>query len=305
MITLNYKSGKMKIVTIYKLIFTTSLLFVSLIMSAAPSAPSPMLDWMMDNLVLVIGLVVIGAVLLSVLSTMNTMFDHKQREILASKGIEFQEPEPDKPMFQNVWKKLAGLRPIEKEVDIDMGHDYDGIRELDNKLPPWWLYLFYLTIVWAAVYLYIYQFSDIGQSSHEEYAAEMEVAKRQRVDYLYRMANSVNENNVVMLSDVADLEAGKDIFVRNCAACHGMEGEGGVGPNMTDDYYIHGGAIQDVFSTIKYGVPEKGMISWQSQINPSSMQQVASYIMTLPGTNPPNQKKPEGTLYEPSEETSN
>ena len=273
----------------------------SLGLAAAPEEPSPLMNWAMDNLVLIVGLTVVVGVLLSLVNAMNTMFDYKQREILASKGIELPVEQAKPKKSSNFWKKLSGLRPMEKEQDIELDHDYDGIRELDNKLPPWWLYLFYFTILFAVVYLYIYQFSDIGQDQQEEYAAQMEIARQQRLDYLFKMANSVNENNVVMLTGEADLAEGQELFIRNCAACHGAEGQGGVGPNMTDDYYIHGGTINDIFSTIKYGVPEKGMISWQSQINPSAMQKVASFIMTLPATDPPNQKKAEGKLYQAEE----
>ncbi|MEX2379622.1 MAG: cytochrome c, partial [Vicingaceae bacterium] len=96
---------------------------------------------------------------------------------------------------------------------------------------------------------------------------------------------------------------GAAIYQGNCATCHGQLGEGGAGPNLTDDYWIHGGSIKDIFSTVKYGVPEKGMISWQTQFSPEQMQQVSSYIMTLVGTNPPNQKDAEGELYVPEEES--
>ena len=275
---------------------------IPMVIQAAPQPSNPILSWTMDNLVLVIGIVIILGVLLSLMNTMNALFDYKHRELLASQGLEMPERKSSPSIFSNIWKKLSGLRPIEQEVDIDLGHDYDGIRELDNKLPPWWLYLFYGTIIWALGYMYVYHFSDIGKSSLEEYAAQMEIADDLKLNYLYKMSNSVNENNVVQLTEIADLEEGKNIFIKNCAVCHGNEGQGGVGPNMTDNYFVHGPTIQDIFSVVKYGVPEKGMIAWQTQLNPSSMQKVASFIMTLPGTNPPNQKKAEGKLYEENAE---
>ena len=119
-----------------------------------------------------------------------------------------------------------------------------------------------------------------------------------------KQADQVDENTVVMLEDENELALGASIFINKCAVCHGLEGQGGVGPNMTDNYFVHGGTINDVFKTIKYGVPEKGMISWKSQLRSSDMQRVASYILTLVGTNPPNPKAPEGVLYEPTEEES-
>ncbi len=187
--------------------------------------------------------------------------------------------------------------PIEREHEILSHHDFDGIRELDNRLPPWWVNLFVITIVWAVVYMYYYHWGGGGPLSGEEYKIEMEQAKKQQAVALAGKANAVDESNVVALTDSGDLGEGELIFKNNCAACHGQKGEGMVGPNFTDEYWIHGGGIKNVFKTIKYGVPDKGMISWQSQLKPSDMQKVASYILTLKGTNPPNPKAPQGTIW--------
>lgn len=279
----------------------TLMVLVPVLTYAAPAEPNALLTWANDNVILLLGMVVFIGALWSIFSATSSMLEHERREILAAQGIDVKEKEIKGTFLDGLWDRLSGLKPIERESDIQLDHDYDGIHELDNKLPPWWLYLFYFTIAWAIGYMYIYQFSDIGDSQAEEYAAAMAVAKEQKMDYLFKMANSVNENNVTQLMDEASLAEGQALFIRTCAACHGASGEGGVGPNMTDHYYIHGGSISEIFSTIKYGVPEKGMISWASQINPSAMQKVASYIMTLPATDPPNQKKAEGTLYVPEE----
>ena len=178
-----------------------------------------------------------------------------------------------------------------------MGHNYDGIRELDNNLPPWWKYGFYASIVFAVLYFGYYQmFSD--WSSEQEYVAAMQEHKEVRAAYLARQVDMVNEESVTLLSDAAGIAAGKTIFQANCVACHGADGGGNaIGPNLTDQYWIHGGDIKDLFRTIKYGVPEKGMISWQAQLRPTEMQRVASYILTFQGTNPPNAKEPQGELY--------
>lgn len=101
----------------------------------------------------------------------------------------------------------------------------------------------------------------------------------------------------MVLSDDASIAKGKGSFVTKCAACHGQNGEGLVGPNLTDEYWIHGGGIKDIFKTIKYGWPEKGMISWESQIQPLEMQQIASFIYSLKGSKPANAKAPQGTIY--------
>jgi cytochrome c oxidase cbb3-type subunit 3 len=184
-----------------------------------------------------------------------------------------------------------------------MDHNYDGIRELDNSLPPWWVAMFYLTIGFAFVYIGYMHFSDYGLSSIQEYELEMEQAEEAVQAYLSRQSNLVDESNVEMLTDQADLEAGKIIFQTQCAVCHGTMGEGGIGPNMTDNYFIHGGTIKDAFKTVKYGVPEKGMISWSSQLSAGDMAKVSSYILTLVGTNPPNQKEPQGELFQQQVET--
>ncbi|TNE56791.1 MAG: c-type cytochrome [Bacteroidetes bacterium] len=189
--------------------------------------------------------------------------------------------------------------PIEREHEILSHHDFDGIRELDNRLPPWWVNLFILTVVWGGIYMYYYHFGGGGPSSAEEYKIEMERAEAEQSIALAGMANAVDENNVVALTESSALSEGELIFKNVCVACHGPNGEGTVGPNMTDEYWLHGGGINNIFKTIKYGVPEKGMISWQSQLTPSDIQKVSSYILTLQGTNPPNGKEPQGEIWVP------
>jgi cytochrome c oxidase cbb3-type subunit 3 len=134
----------------------------------------------------------------------------------------------------------------------------------------------------------------------EEYEIQMAKAELAHDEYLKREANSIDESSVTIMTG-ADLEAGKKVFVTLCAACHKVDGGGLVGPNLTDNYTIHGGSIQDVFKTIKYGVPEKGMISWKAQLSPMQMAQVANYVLTLRGTNPPDAKEKQGELYIPEE----
>ena len=185
---------------------------------------------------------------------------------------------------------------IEDERDILLDHNYDGIKELDNSLPPWWKYGFYFTIVWGIAYL-IYFHLGSGPSSEKEYNNEVELAQIQIEEYMKKSANAVDENNVTLASDAGSLDAGKVAYIDNCAACHGRLGEGGVGPNLTDEYWLHGGSINDIFKTIKYGVPAKGMKSWKAELSPSQIRNVSSYIKTLFGTNPPNAKEKQGELY--------
>jgi cytochrome c oxidase cbb3-type subunit 3 len=203
-----------------------------------------------------------------------------------------------KPLFAGLIKKLADAVPVEQEDSILTDHDYDGIRELDNNLPLWWKYMFYLSIVCAGVYLYYYHFSGVGNLQIEEYKQEMAQADKEVEAYMKQSANSVDENNVKRLTDTKRLESGKVIFTQNCAACHGKDGEGGVGPNLTDEYWLHGGGVKEVFKTVKYGVPQKGMISWKTQLSPGNMQEVTSFILSLKGSNPQNPKAPQGDKYE-------
>lgn len=200
--------------------------------------------------------------------------------------------------------KLMGLltRRPSKEVeerDLLMHHEYDGIRELDNVLPPWWVWLFYGTIAWSVLYLVNMHVTGTWNDSKEEYAAEMEQAKADVAAYVAKAGASVDENTVTVTTDAGALAAAKETFVTYCAACHGADGAGSetsVGPNLTDAYWIHGGGVKEIFKTIKYGVPEKGMISWKSQLKPNEIQALSSYILGLQGTGSPTGKAPQGEL---------
>lgn len=186
--------------------------------------------------------------------------------------------------------------PIEKEADLLLDHDYDGIRELDNALPPWWKYGFYITIVVAIFYLLKFEVWHTGKNPTEEYATEMTEAKIQTDAYLVSMKENVDENTVTEL-DAPGVAAGKILFAKTCVPCHLAEGQGLVGPNLTDEYWIHGGSIKDIFKTIKYGYPDKGMQAWQATYSPVQMQQLASFIRSLKGTHPDHPKAPQGDLY--------
>ncbi len=198
------------------------------------------------------------------------------------------------------WDHINKFRPVHEEADIDLGHDYDGIRELDNRLPPWWLYGFYLCVVFAGIYLYRNHVSHAAPSSKEELTMSLEAAAIEKEAYLKKAANKVDENTVTYLSDASSLEAGKKIFMTTCAACHAADGGGMVGPNLTDSYWIHGGSIVDIFKTIKYGWPEKGMKSWQEDYSPVQMAQLSSYVKSLTGTKPAKAKEPQGDLFSDS-----
>lgn len=266
---------------------------------------SDWLSWAYQNLVLVVGVIVVVGAVAAIVHLNTQLMELNRMRVLQEHGIEVAEKVAIKHK-QSAWQRwyqdLTKAVPIEKEADVMLDHNYDGIRELDNVLPPWWVGMFYATIIMGVAYFSYYHIADKGLSSAEQYVAEVEQAEVEVKAYLAQQSDQVDENSVVMLVDQNELALGESIFINKCAVCHGLEGEGGVGPNMTDNYFIHGGTINDAFKTIKYGVPEKGMISWKSQLRSSDMQRVASYILTLVGNTPANPKAPEGELYQPAEE---
>ncbi|UTW61160.1 c-type cytochrome [bacterium SCSIO 12741] len=200
------------------------------------------------------------------------------------------------------WSKVLTDRvSMEEEGSILMDHDYDGIQELDNNLPPWWKYGFYLSIVFAVIYLFNYHVVGWGDLQHVEYTKDSLKAEIEKAAYLESQAMSVDENTVTYLSDAGALASGESLFQQYCKTCHLDKGQGNIGPNLTDDYWIHGGTINDVFATIKYGA-QNGMKSWQDELNPIQMQQVASYVMSLEYVAPPEGKDPQGDLVAPVEE---
>lgn len=194
----------------------------------------------------------------------------------------------------------AGVKTVKMNEDLDAllmrDHNYDGIMELDNKAPAWFMALFYVTIIFGIAYLINFHVLKKDNLMIDEYIQEMSAAQQEK-ELIMKSGSFINETNVTLLTSPEDLKAGKDIFTTNCIPCHGANGEGTVGPNLTDDYWIHGGGIKNVFSTISNGVPAKGMITWKAQLNPKQIQTVASYVLSLHGTNPPNGKAPEGQIY--------
>ena len=281
-----------------------------------------------------------------------------------------------------------------KEKDILLDHNYDGIQELDNDLPPWWLWLFYFTIIWSVIYMVHYHVIDTGDSSEVEYLKEMNPAWEKGVSHagfsleyrspLYSSGDEltplkrvqialaqekeaaillaekkamgdvnislsdISFNEIILaamnaaspedleklqtsfpeiydtyqkgggeeglpadapvaekpelvleaLTNAASLASGESIYITNCVTCHGKLGEGGIGPNFTDNYFIHGHTIGNMVTTINNGVPAKGMISWRGILKEQQIHEVASYIQTLVGTNPPNAKAPQGEKVE-------
>lgn len=196
----------------------------------------------------------------------------------------------------NLYKKLVKSKPIEAEGEIILDHNYDGIKELDNSLPPWWLYGFYITIIFGVVYMaryHIFNADDQFVELEKEYA----MANAAIEEYKKTAKNLVDVNTVELLTETSDLNAGKKIFETNCVVCHMADGGGGIGPNLTDNYFILGSGIKNTFNTISEGGRSgKGMVPWKTELKPIEMAQVASYVVQFVGTTPANPKAPEGEL---------
>lgn len=198
---------------------------------------------------------------------------------------------------KRMYQKLLGSKPLEEEGEIILDHNYDGIKELDNKLPPWWVYLFYATIIFGVVYLARFHvFGDYTQDM--EYEMQVAEAQAEIEEYKRTAKNLVDVNTVELLTETSDLNAGKVIFDQNCVVCHMADGGGGIGPNLTDAYWIQGGGIKNVFNTISEGGRDgKGMVSWKQTLKPLEMAQVASYLLTFQGTTAANPKAAEGDIW--------
>ena len=219
---------------------------------------------------------------------------------------------PKISLLGDLWEKIdkkyirGEVKPVEQETYHLLPNSYDGICELNNPMPPWLRNLFYGTITFSIIYLAIYFVFKVSPLQIEEYEEEIRIAQIKKEEHLKKMENSVDENSVKSdLNNIALIDRGKKIFISNCKACHGEFGEGGVGPNLTDSYWLHGNKINDIFKTIKYGVPAKGMIAWQSKLTPMDIAAVSNYILTLQGTNPPNAKQPEGKNYNTDDSQAN
>jgi cytochrome c oxidase cbb3-type subunit 3 len=194
--------------------------------------------------------------------------------------------------------KLLGSRAIEEEHEIILDHNYDGIKELDNDLPPWWLYGFYASIIFAVVYLVKYEVFN-GDNQYVELETEYAEAKVAIEEYKKTAKDLVDFNTVELLTDASDLANGKKIYELNCVACHKSDGGGGIGPNLTDKHWILGGGIKNVFKTVSEGGRDgKGMIAWKQSLKPSEIAQVSSYLLQFQGTTPAEPKAAEGDVWE-------
>ena len=183
---------------------------------------------------------------------------------------------------------------MSQEEDKLLDHNFDGIQEFDNPMPTWWVGLFVFTIIWAIGYMFFYEITGIGNTQLDDYHNELAAAAKQYG------GDGVEEAvvEIALLTAPDQISEGEKIFKMNCSSCHGQAGEGGIGPNLGDSKWLHGGDFKSIVNTITHGVPEKGMISWEPILKTKKIVQVASYIdQKFRNTNPPKGKAPEGEEY--------
>lgn len=175
-------------------------------------------------------------------------------------------------------------------------HEYDGIKECDNDLPKWWISIFYVTILFSVLYLGYYHWGGGGKSPVEEFEAEQQIAKYSTATASGTVGADLQDEKKLdeARNNKAIVAKGAEIFNLRCVSCHGTKAEGGIGPNLTDDYWIHGGKMVQIVKTIHDGIPEKGMIAWSVLLSNEDIISVAAYVKSLRGTNPPRAKGPQG-----------
>ena len=251
----------------------------------------------MVSLFLFVFLFLLIAIEITVSAIDNIMHNLLSDEEKAKQTAEEQLPMNEKEWYKNLMHKLTRTQPMESEEEIILHHDYDGIQELDNNLPPWWVYLFYACIIFSVVYFVRFEF--MGADNQEmELQKELAQAKIDVAEYMKTAPDLMDEKSVTLLTDPAELDLGKTIFTTNCAACHRADAGGQIGPNLTDENWILGGGIKNIFHTINNGGRDgKGMIAWKGTLKPKEMQKVASYIISLKGSNPKDPKAPEGDIW--------
>jgi cytochrome c oxidase cbb3-type subunit 3 len=225
--------------------------------------------------------------------TYQLLTEEQKAKLEEVSQISFRESQ----WYTKLVKALTKSEPIENEGQLLLDHDYDGIKELDNNLPPWWIYLFYACIAFAAIYLV--RFEIMGADDQEmELQKEMAQAKIEVAEYMKTAPDLMDEKTVTLLTDAPSLAEGKTIFTTNCAACHRADAGGQIGPNLTDDQWILGGGIKNLFHTVTNGGRDgKGMIAWKGTLKPKEIQKVTSYIISLKGSNPKDPKAPEGEVW--------
>ncbi len=231
--------------------------------------------------------IAINIVLVGVLFYVRGLFKEFMNIISPPPVKEVEEP----AIATKLNKILTDAVEIEDEKSILMDHEYDGIQELDNNLPPWWVWMFYATIIAGVIYIFNYHILGTGDLQLKAYEKEMVQSKKDIDAYLSKMAMNVDETTATVMTEASDLSAGKGVFEINCVSCHKAKGQGDIGPNLTDDFWLYGNDIKDLFGLVKKG-NANGMPEHASKLNPIQIQQVTSYVLSLPYT---EGKEPQGT----------
>ncbi len=251
------------------------------------------MPWLLVENTDLYALLAVNIILLIVVLYLRHLFHQMVAMVRVKKEV---ETAPDVGVtLKKVNAILTDAVPIEEEHKILMEHEYDGIRELDNNLPPWWVWGFFATIVFAFLYIINYHVLGVSDLQEKAYQKEMVKAGKEIAAYRAKMAMDVDETNATLMTDASDLAAGKTTFGVNCVTCHKADGSGDVGPNLTDKNWIYGYDIKEVFATIKLGRPN-GMPTHDALLNPIQIQQVASYVLSLKEV--PNGKPAQGDIIE-------
>jgi cytochrome c oxidase cbb3-type subunit 3 len=262
---------------------------------------SPLLPLYIVTALVFITIILVMVVAMNMLTILNLIIRKNAEEKAMREGKTYVPP---LTVWDRFWDDVNASVPLAEEKNIELDHNYDGIKELDNHLPPWWKGLLYLTILWGVAYMIAYHVSFSLPSSAEEYNQQMAEAEAAKRAFLASQPAAVIAENALVFDPNSEfIVNGKEVFNDNlCQQCHREDGGGNsIGPNLTDDYWIHGGSIKDVYVAIKNGFVEKGMPAWGKVMSPTDVRDVAFYVLSLRGTNPPNAKAPQGELHKPVE----
>jgi cytochrome c oxidase cbb3-type subunit 3 len=289
---------------LFSTLITLGLAIETMAQSAEPAPGSflndPLLPVYITAGAILLLLILVVAVAIYTVRVLNVLTEEAARSKAEQTGVEYR---PTISWWQQIWERMNASVPVEQEKDIELDHSYDGIRELDNHLPPWWKWLFYGSIAFSVVYLIVYHVTGTLPLSGDEYKRELAVAEDQVRRYLASQPQAViDENTLEYTADPEAIEKGKTVFINNnCGGCHRNDGGGNaIGPNITDEYWLHGGSVKDIFVTIRDGVVEKGMPAWGKTMSAQDVKNVTFFVMSLQGTNPPDAKKPQGELFKPA-----
>lgn len=256
-----------------------------------PFGVSDMINGMGDTLLYII--LAIAVLMLFLVVVVYVSVIRLRNNILAE-----NDPKYAAQANQSLWGMVFQVSHTSTDKEKTLDHNYDDIHELDNPIPSWFMWLFYITVVFGVGYLVHYHLLGSGKLQEAEYTAEVEKAEKDYQVYLKTAGDKINAETVTLLSNKDEIGKGAELFAKNCVACHGKVAEGtNIAPNLTDEYWIHGGGIKNVFKTITEGVELKGMKSWKKDFSPVQIQQIASYVISLQGSNPANAKPPQGEKW--------